>query len=47
MKRLFHVGAFALSATLAAPSEAQDYSAGFEAFQAKDYATALENWWPL
>jgi TPR repeat protein len=47
MKWLFHVGAFMLSATLAAPAIAQDFNAGLEAAIAEDYVTALENWAPL
>lgn len=30
-----------------APARAQDFNAGLVAFEKRDYATALANWWPL
>lgn len=47
MKRLFHIGAFALSVAWAAPVIAQDFDAGWRTFIAGDYETAIENWMPL
>jgi TPR repeat protein len=47
MKHLIRVAAFAVCTALAAPVGAQDLNAGFTAYRAGDYATALENWRPL
>ena len=45
--KLRHIAAFAIWAVLAAPVAAQDFDAGQAAYDAGDYATALENWRPL
>ena len=46
MKRIFSVVAI-LSLLLVLPAIAQDYNKGVAAFQAGDYAAALNNWLPL
>jgi len=45
--KLRHIAAFAIWAVLATPVVAQDFDAGRDAYEAGDYATALENWRPL
>jgi hypothetical protein len=42
-----HIAAFAIWAVLATPLGAQDFGAGVAAYEAGDFATALENWQPL
>jgi TPR repeat protein len=42
-----HIAAFAIWAVLATPVAAQTLNAGLAAYNAGDYATALENWQPL
>jgi TPR repeat protein len=42
-----HIAAFAIWAVLATPIGAQDFGAGVAAYEAGDFATALENWQPF
>jgi len=42
-----HIAAFAIWAVLAMPVAAQNLDAGWDAYEAGDYATALKNWQPL
>ena len=45
--KLRHIAAFAIWAVLATPLSAQNFGAGVAAYEAGDFATALENFQPL
>jgi TPR repeat protein len=47
MIKLIRAAAFLLCTAVAAPVMAQNFDEGFAAFQAGDYATALQEWRPL
>jgi len=47
MTKLLHTAAFLLCTAFTAPVMAQDFSKGFAAYRAGDYATALQEWRPL
>jgi TPR repeat protein len=47
MIKLLRAAAFLLCMAVAAPVMAQNFDEGFAAFQAGDYATALQEWRPL
>jgi TPR repeat protein len=47
MIKLLRAVAFLLCTAVAAPTMAQDYTEGREAYQAGDYETALQVFWPL
>lgn len=47
MIRLIRVAVFVACSALAATVAAQDFQAGLDAYEAQDYATAIENWRPL
>jgi tetratricopeptide (TPR) repeat protein len=47
MIKLFRTALFLLCTVVSAPAMAQDFDEGLAAFQAGDYATALQEWRPL